>query len=373
VLGKYPEMLVQKARKDAIAALGDLAKGVDVNASRRQKIAADEAERAKKSLTLERMWNEYIERREADTPPPKATTKRDWDASKERLEEGQLWKRPLAEITADDLDAEFSRLCKTANKKKAVRGGKTQAAATLRYARAAVNEAIRKHFNGMFPNPFIAFNSMRRGWYRAEARTRTVGETEEQLKLWWDAVEGLRKDEDGRARAHGTISDYLLLSLLWGGRKTEVLSLRWENVDLRGRVVVFKDTKNRKDHEFPLTPYAEKILERRRAAVGESEWVFPAPRKSKSGFLTEPKIAIADVIKASGVQFSAHDLRRTFATALSKAGAGAHIIDMALNHTPLTTAGKHYSPGIQKVRVLRPFYEKAETLLLEEAGVIKPS
>jgi len=371
VLGKYPDMLVQKARKDAIAVLGDLAKGIDVNAAKRQKIAEDEAERAKRALTLERMWKEYTEAREAETPAPKESTKRDWDASQARLEQGQLWKRPLAEITADDLDAEFNRLCRTADKKKAARGGRTQASATLRYARAAVNDAIRKHFNGMFPNPFVAFNSKRRGWYRAEARTRTVGETEEQLKLWWDAVEAIRGSEDGRSRANEIIADYLILSLLWGGRKSEMLSLRWEDIDARGKAVVFKDTKNHKDHEFPLTPYAEKILERRREAATDSVWVFPAPRKSKTGHLTEPKCAIAAITKACGVQFSPHDLRRTFATALNRAGAGAHVIDLALNHSPLTTAGKHYSPGMQKIRVLRPFYEKAEALLLTEAGALK--
>lgn len=371
VIANYPEVLIQEARKAAIAALGDLAKGIDVNAAKRKKIADDETERAKKSLTLERMWKEYTDGRKAQTPTPKESTEKDWDASKARLEQGQLWKRPLSDITADDLDEEFNRLCKTADKKKAARGGRTQASATLRYARAAVNEAIRKHFNGMFPNPFIAFNSKRRGWYRAEARTRTVGETEEQLKLWWDAIEALRSNEDGRARANNIVADYLLLSLLWGGRKSEVLSLKWESIDMRGKAVVFKDTKNRKDHDFPLTPYAEKILERRRESAGDSIWVFPAPRKSKAGHLTEPKIAMAAVIKASGVQFSAHDLRRTFATALNRVGAGANIIDLALNHAPLTTAGKHYSPGMQKIRVLRPFYEKAEALLLTEAGVLK--
>lgn len=178
----------------------------------------------------------------------------------------------------------------------------------------------------MLANPFIAFNSKRRGWYQAEARTRTVGETEEQLKLWWDAVEALRNNEDGRARANDIVADYLLLSLLWGGRRSEVLSLKWENIDLRGKAVVFKDTKNRKDHEFPLTPYAEKILGRRRESANDTVWVFPAPRKSKTGHLTEPKFAMAAVIKASGVQFSAHDLRRTFSTALTRAGAGANIV-----------------------------------------------
>src|ERR1035437_7414203 len=113
-------MLVQKARKEAVSALGDLAKGIDVNARKRREIIEQATERAKKGLTLQCVWDEYITN--CNKKAPKPTTVIDLKAATAKLKKSAIWKRPLPEIMAKDLEAEFNRLCTTANKKKATRG-----------------------------------------------------------------------------------------------------------------------------------------------------------------------------------------------------------------------------------------------------------
>jgi integrase len=63
------------------------------------------------------------------------------------------------------------------------------------------------------------------------------------------------------------------------------------------------------------------ILERRYAANQQAEtpsvYVFSGSRPSRKGeysYVQEPKKTIKKVVVESGVPFSSHDLRRTFAT-----------------------------------------------------------
>ena len=57
--------------------------------------------------------------------------------------------------------------------------------------------------------------------------------------------------------------DLFLLAAMTGARKSELLCLKKADVDLERRSVVFRDTKNRKNHELPLTTNMVKILRKR--------------------------------------------------------------------------------------------------------------
>jgi integrase len=166
--------------------------------------------------------------------------------------------------------------------------------------------------------------------------------------------------------------------LLLGGRKTESLSLKWEDVDFERGVGVFRKTKRGKEHFFPLAPYVRGILERRKKANDElskpSEYVFPASRagwKSKERtHIKEPKDALTEVRVASGISFSAHDLRRTFGTLFNELNVGDITVKKALNHAPTDVSGRHYIQ--MRIKFLMPIYQRLETLVLTEAGVIEP-
>lgn len=107
-----------------------------------------------------------------------------------------------------------------------------------------------------------------------------------------------------------TIRDYILVSLLTGARRSNVLAMRWDEVNLERGEWRIPVTKIGKPHVVPLLPEAVAILKRRQAemtaaamrktdeegharteaslkAVATNEYVFPGT--GAAGHLIEPK------------------------------------------------------------------------------------
>ena len=112
-------------------------------------------------------------------------------------------------------------------------------------------------------------------------------------------------------------------------RKTEASSLRWEDVDLKSKTITLQDTKNREVHTLPMSDFIYELLERR-SHQKTSEFIFPAD--SKTGYIYEPKKAVLKVIELSGIPFTLHDLRRTFATIAESLDLSAYALKRLLNH-----------------------------------------
>jgi integrase len=73
------------------------------------------------------------------------------------------------------------------------------------------------------------------------------------------------------------------------------------------------------------------MLKRRKDEAHQGEaWVFPSPRDN--GHLREPRHAIHQVTKLSGVEFTLHDLRRTFITLAESLDIPAYALKRLLNH-----------------------------------------
>ena len=107
-----------------------------------------------------------------------------------------------------------------------------------------------------------------------------------------DALRPWSNDPSSEAKLNSQdiLADYLQLSILWGGRRTETLSMRWENISLEDETVCFfeGDTKNSFEHIFPLTSHAKSLLKRRlrinEASKKPSPFIFPSMRKNKMGY-----------------------------------------------------------------------------------------
>lgn len=105
-------------------------------------------------------------------------------------------------------------------------------------------------------------------------------------------------------------------------------------------------------------------------------YVFPATRtgyvSKERTFIQQTKKAEEEVIKKSGVDFSAHDLRRTSTTLLGEAGSNVYQIKAALNHASdgRDVTERHYMRI--RLKALRSVFERLEESILEEAGVRQP-
>jgi integrase len=163
--------------------------------------------------------------------------------------------------------------------------------------------------------------------------------------------------------------DYLRLLLFTGLRRSEAASLEWDDVDLVGRTLTIRETKNREPLVLPLSDFLWDMLAARHEASPNSQWVFPGP--GKSGHLSEPKTAVRQVVTLSGIDFTPHDLRRTFLTIAESLDVPAYALKQLANHKTKgdVTAGYIVSDAER----LRPPMELITNHLLQKAMVVDRS
>lgn len=384
VIGPFPDFSHREAVDKAVEVSAKVRSGIDPRLEAKARAAATEEALDRQKLTVEKAFVEYCKER----PTAKASTQKDRDRAQKLLAPGALWRTPLFDVKGADLVLEFNRLKRAAKSKAAANSGATQAGKIFRTVRAVFKRTYMVH-EPEKANPFDHFNKLEPGWYRVRERQRIVAAAEGDLQRWWSAVESLRANDAPQAADKNTMADYLLLSLLFGGRSSETRSLRWSDVDLRSGVVTFPGdvTKSKRAHQIPFGPYARDILERRKsendARDEPSRYVFNASRRGRSKktdageivvgertYIKEPKKSVAKVVADAGIPFSPHDIRRTFATLFEEMGVSTIAVERALNHRSQSTAGKHYVHG--RLRALRTQYENLEAQILAEAGVQWP-
>jgi integrase len=152
------------------------------------------------------------------------------------------------------------------------------------------------------------------------------------------ARERVLNDAELRAiwRATGSGSSYdaiVRLLMLTGCRATEIGGLRWDEIFGNTIALPSTRTKNHRPHIIALAPAAQAILE---ARPRKGEFVFGQRAGCAFSNWSKSKRALDQRIADNGFEFTAawtpHDLRRTFATRLSDAGAPPHVVDELLNH-----------------------------------------
>src|SRR3984893_4883892 len=122
---------------------------------------------------------------------------------------------------------------------------------------------------------------------------------------------------------HQDVAHAIRLLLLTGARKGEVLSMRWENIDLKARTWTKPgtSTKQKKVYRVPLSDPAKQILRHLYEMNAASDWVFPGRLAGKH--LSAIDVDWVHVCKAANIN-DAHikDLRHTYARLLaSRRGA----------------------------------------------------
>jgi integrase len=125
--------------------------------------------------------------------------------------------------------------------------------------------------------------------------------------------------------------DYLRLLLFTGFRRGEAAALRHSEVDLGLGVIRLPAarTKARREFDLPMTDVVRELLAKRpRDASG---WVFPAD--SRSGHIEEPRFALRLVRERTGIDVSAHDLRRTFVTVAESTDISPLALKALVNHS----------------------------------------
>ena len=138
-------------------------------------------------------------------------------------------------------------------------------------------------------------------------RRRRISSPGEVLPRWRAGAEAV-----GLPTPH---RDIFLIGAYTGMRLGEVVSLRWERIDLDRRILRVEETKTGEPLELPLTRQIAAVLERRRAEAGgrDEGWVFPSS-VSVTGHLKDLHRYHAGISQAGGARFWFHGLRNAFIT-----------------------------------------------------------
>lgn len=333
-LCKYGEKPLEEIKADALRTIADLAGG--------QSVASD-LRAGKGEPTLAEVFDDFLKhKRNRRGAYLSEVTKRDY-RSTFTVHLDKLKKRKLSEIDQADIE----RLHAKVGKEHKHRANRILAlvSSLYNYAKAA------RVYAGA--NPAAGIRK-----FPEDSRERFIGADE--MPRFFKAV---AKEENH------TIRDYVLLSLLTGARRSNVLSMRWAELNLKRAEWRIPVTKNNTSQTVTLSPEAVEILKARKPKDEDEEFVFPGP--GASGHLAEPKKGWQRILKEAGIaDLRLHDLRRTLGSWQAKSGASLSIIGKSLNHKSASTTAIYARLDLDPVRAS---VNTATAAMLEAAGFKKSS
>lgn len=343
-IGRYPELTVEQARKEAHKLLGQIATGSDP-------IAEKEAIRMR-GVTLSEAFEDFLTARNNLKP----RTIYDYRRLVSVVFEAWL-NKPLLSINKSMVALRHQQLGE--------KSGQAYANQAMRILRAIFNFAIVQYEDSaghstISENP-VARLTQTRSWYRIPRRQTYL--KAHQLPAWYQAVEGLRSTGNNFEHS-GMIADYLLFLLFTGMRRQEGATLKWSDVDMLNRSFTIANTKNHQPLTLPISSFVQTLLERRKANA-INEYIFPGA--GKNGYMIEPRTQIVKVMIASQVTFTLHDLRRTFITVAESLDISAYSVKRLVNHKMSNDVTAGYI--ITDVERLRAPMQKITDYLLKCIGI----
>jgi integrase len=178
----------------------------------------------------------------------------------------------------------------------------------LRLIKSIVNRAV---FNGLLEKSLI---KNVRG-FKDVVRDRTLTDEEYEALL---------------GQCSPRLAAMVQLAYWTGMRRGEILGLRWDQVDLKNKVIILEaaDTKTQEKREVPLTEELLGLIQRTPRTLG-SPYVFTYQGKRVKNI----KTAFWKAVRTAGIKdFRFHDLRHCAVTNLRKAGVNDSVIMSISGH-----------------------------------------
>jgi integrase len=347
--GDYPTLKLAAARDEAQAALTDLKKrGIDPGDGKRE---------ARTGSTFQDLADEYVKRHAK-------TQKKSWEQDDRALRVNVLphWKnRPVKSITRREvhelIDGIADRAPVLSNR---------------------VLALIRKVFNYGILKSWLDGNPAALIPKRVEtSRDRVL--TDDEVKALWAALEAhttlKRVTDDGPALAIAPmIARGLQFLLLTGQRPGEVFQARWEDMDTSAGwwTIPAEHSKNGQPHRVFLGKRALTVLTAAKAAnPGNNAWVFAGAQGAHVAARAKKAASALRTAKTITFDFHRHDLRRTVATNLAKAGIARETIAHVLNHVDrgsrATQVYDKYSYDSEKQEALEVWGRRLDAILASKA------
>ena len=347
-VGEYPITKLIDARELARDKLAIMKQGFDpieLEKETHEAKAHDRAIQEALSVTLETVFENCLRARRH-----KPTTVRDYRNTFKNWFSDWLTE-PIRSIKRQDIEERFYKITENARSSNST-NGIAQATKAMRYLSAVMNYAKAEEIEGerlITENPCTVL-SEKKVYRKVNKRTRYLEKPD--LALLLGELSKVRHTEYKTASKRITsvvIADYLVLLLFTGLRRNEAASLEWCNVNLDDSYFTIEDTKNGLTHVVPMSPPVKAMLQERfNDRSKHSKWVFPAKRGD--GYLIEPRKQIEKITQITGVKFTSHDLRRTFATVADSYGLDHQLIKRSLNHKTQDITEGYIQTRVEKMR-----------------------
>ena len=214
---------------------------------------------------------------------------------------------------------------------------------------------IRRLYNFASKSDIFTGDNPARGVELYSERSRTRFLSGEELARLFAA---LRKEKNA------TIRDFVLLALFTGARRGDILSMRWNDLDLERATWAIPNPKSTVSYVVPLVSEAVEILKRRPKT---SEFLFP---RTTMGALVSSIRRAWDLLasRAKIQDLHIHDLRRTLGSWQAGLGASLSVIGKSLGHSSFRSTAVYARLDLNPVRAS----VAAATQAMIAAGNVKP-
>jgi len=306
-LGEYPVLKLADARDRAKDELELVRRGIDPVEEQKRREEA-EVHRRIEGFTFEHLANQFL------------------DEYVKQLRSQYEVERSFKEY----LIPEFGKIKAKELKRAAIRGYLENMAQKKPVMANRCLAYTRKMFNWALSKDLVEYNPCagipRPG--KENQRDRVLSEGE--IKAIWKALE----------KEKPIMAATFQLRLLTAQRGGEVHSMRWKDIDGEWWTIPAEFAKNGLSHRVPLSPQAVRVLDQvqkitdkqdSKAERTRSEWVFPNPARREDHIRECQKLA-QRVRKESGVDYRAHDFRRTAASMMTGMGVPRLVVAKILNH-----------------------------------------
>jgi integrase len=345
-LGSFPDISVEQAQRLAAKTIGNIAGGENPAENKR-------IEKAKQSLgdAFERYMSMHAAPREIKAAddfralwercvgrmPERPTKKHGRPRTKHPA--GVDWSgKKIDSISNSDVRKLHAAIGETHS---------TMANRVLEILSTVFNRAIE--WGAACPNPVLGIRP-----FKENKRDRFI-QSDELPKFF----EALRNDTSV------DFQHFVLLALLTGARRNNVLAMKWEEISLDRASWRIPITKNGEPVIVPLVDEAIAILRAR--GVKPNGYVFPA--NSATGHITPPKKRWQALRERAGVSdLRVHDLRRSLGSWQAITGASLAIIGKSLGHKSADATMIYARLSMDPVRAS---VNTATSAMLEAGGVKK--
>jgi integrase len=352
VLGRYPEMDFEEARRKMDGLRQDAGDANPIDAARERTRAekqakADRASAEQRRPTLDVLAARYLgvfvgERRRAQ------------GAKRSASEEKRLYGKHIAPILGA-MKIEDIRSKDVAAMRDLV-GSPSERRKTVAVVRALLSHA--KSDGLIEHNPALGIKAPPSG-----SRSRVL--SDDEIRTLWN---GLSEPQEG---IRPGMLAAMKVQLLTAQRAGEVLAMRWKDVDRAGQswLIPAEVAKNGRENFVPLSPTAYEIVVEQ---LPGSEYVFPGHRVSPVSTSAYAQLVDRVRTKLELADFTSHDLRRTAATKMAALGVLPHVVEAILNHASGTISGvaaiyNRQTYAAEKKRALQAWAREIERIATGKA------